>query len=342
MRARIQSTSAPEPSKGPKVTVGGDYRPCVPRADVWDLGSSSFHLLVCDHARGDELSVLLRRRARLNLGASVGARGSIPADRATAAVAAARRLRRALDDTAPDVVVALATAALRDAENGREIVARLEPVVGSPVRVLDGEEEARLCFAGQQAGVWTNGAPTFGVDLGGGSFEVALGTAGRADFAMSAPVGATRLLGELDAPERLGDDGRRQVELRTRRALEPVLEALAAYPGVAKRTVVSGGTARALARLATVRTRERGFAMSSEVNQVELPAGQVDELAARLAQMPLRERLSLPGMPTRRAPMLPIGATILSTLAAELEVERFVVSVWGLREGALLDALSRR
>lgn len=238
--------------------------------------------------------------------------------------------------------MALATAALRDAANGPEVVERLQGVVGQPVRVLDGEEEARLCFVGQQAGVWTGEGPVLGIDLGGGSFEVAVGRNGTVDYATSAPVGATRLGGELGEVERLGEEGRQIVRLRTQGALAPVLFALRAYPGLARRTVVSGGTARALARLVTARTRQRGASGSAEVNQVELPAPQVEELAARLAVMDLQERLVLPGMPARRAPMLPIGATILSALAEALEVERFVVSVWGLREGALLDALSRR
>lgn len=317
-----------------------DYRPSVPRAAVWDLGSSSFHLLVCDHTPPARLEVVLRRRALLNLGASVGAHGSIPAQRASSALAAAKRLHDALQKVGADVVVALATAALRDAANGPEVVARLERVLDTSVRVLDGPEEARLCFVGQQAGVWSSGAPTLGVDLGGGSFEVAIGRFGHVDYAMSAPVGATRLLGELPAQERLDGGARREIEDRTRDALVPVVEALSGYPGTAKRAVVSGGTARALARLATAHTRRGDAVDSSEVNQVELPAGQVDELATRLARMTLEERLAMPGMPARRAPMLPIGAAILSALAAELGVERFVVSVWGLREGALLDALA--
>jgi exopolyphosphatase/guanosine-5'-triphosphate,3'-diphosphate pyrophosphatase len=78
------------------------------------------------------------------------------------------------------------------------------------------------------------------------------------------------------------------------------------------------------------------------VNQVELPTLQVVELASRLAVLDLRERLALPGMPPRRAPMLPIGAAILETFALEMGVDRFVVSEWGLREGALLDAIARR
>jgi exopolyphosphatase/guanosine-5'-triphosphate,3'-diphosphate pyrophosphatase len=78
-----------------------------------------------------------------------------------------------------------------------------------------------------------------------------------------------------------------------------------------------------------------------EVNQVELPSPQVAELSRMLSRLSLGERLALPGISPRRAPVLPIGAVILATVGAELGVERFVVSEWGLREGALLDVLAR-
>jgi exopolyphosphatase / guanosine-5'-triphosphate,3'-diphosphate pyrophosphatase len=284
----------------------------------------------------------MRRRALLNLGFAVGARGSIPPDRLAASIAAATRLRRALDDVRPDVVVALATAALRDASNGSEVVARLERVVGTPVRVLDGEEEARLCFSGQRAGVWIGEGPVLGLDLGGGSFEVAVGNASEITLAMSAPVGATRLQGELATGDPLSEADRSAIQSRTAAALVPVRSALAPYPDVTARTVVSGGTARALARLAMARTRGKASGRSSEVNQVELPTRQVATLASQLARLDLRERLALPGMPSRRAPMLPIGATVLETFAVELGVDHYVVSEWGLREGALLDAIAHR
>jgi exopolyphosphatase/guanosine-5'-triphosphate,3'-diphosphate pyrophosphatase len=284
----------------------------------------------------------MRRRSLLNLGFSVGARGSIPPDRVAASVAAATRLRHALDDVEPDVVVALATAAIRDATNGPDVVARLERVVGTPVRVLDGEEEARLCFGGQRAGVWIGEGPVLGLDLGGGSFEVAVGTNREVMLATSAPVGATRLQGELGTGDPLSDSDRSAIRARTVAALAPVRAALAAYPAVTARTIVSGGTARALARLATARTRGRPSGRTTEVNQVELPIDQVVALASQLARLDLRERLALPGMPSRRAPMLPLGAAILETFAVELGVDHFVVSEWGLREGALLDAISRR
>lgn len=297
---------------------------------------------MCDVDSCGGLEPVLRRRALLNLGLAVGAVGSIPGDRVAASLAAARRLRQAADQVRPDVVVALATAALRDAANGAAVVSRLERVVGTTVRVLDGEEEARLCFLGQRAGVWTGDGPVFGIDLGGGSFEVAVGTATGIDWAASAPVGATRLQGELGASDPLTEADRGAIEARTTAAMVPVAEALSRYPGITTRTVASGGTARALARLATARTHPRSSDKATAVNQVELPAGQVCELADQLTRLDLRARLGLPGMQARRAPLLPVGAVVLATVAEELGVERFVVSEWGLREGALLDALGTR
>jgi exopolyphosphatase/guanosine-5'-triphosphate,3'-diphosphate pyrophosphatase len=240
------------------------------------------------------------------------------------------------------VVVALATAAIRDASNRPEVVARLERVVGTPIHVLGGDEEARLCFSGQRAGIWTGDGPVLGLDLGGGSFEIAVGDAHETTLAMSAPVGATRLQGELGTGDPLSATDRSAIRDRTVAALVPVRSALAGYRGVTTRTVVSGGTARALARLAMARIRGRTSGRASEVNQVELPTGQVAELASQLAVLDVRERLALPGMPARRAPMLPIGAAILETFAVELGVDHFVVSEWGLREGALLEAIARR
>jgi len=309
---------------------------------VWDLGSSSFHLLVCEAGPGATLTPVLHRRALLNLGLNVGERGTIPRDRVAASVAAAKRLRAGLAESRADIVVALATAALRDAANGAEVVERLERVVGTKVMVLGGEEEARLCFIGQCAGVWTGPGPTLGMDLGGGSLEAAVGDALAVAMATSAAIGPARLRGELGTGDPLSVADQVALRARTSEAMAPIAEATAGFPGVSERTVVSGGTVRALARLATARARRRPSAGPGEVNQVELPAGQVVEMAEQLARLDLRGRLALPGMQARRAPLLPVGAAVLATAASALGVERFVVSEWGLREGAILDALSAR
>ena len=158
---------------------------------------------------------LMRRRAVLQLGASLGTTGSIPPDRATAAVAASKRLRHSLDAFGVEVVVALGTAALREATNGPEVVRRLERAIGFAIRVLDGDEEARLCLVGQKASVWTSPGPVVGLDLGGGSLEVAMSDGEGLDFATSLPVGAARLRAALGSADPMTEDQREQAWDRT-------------------------------------------------------------------------------------------------------------------------------
>jgi exopolyphosphatase/guanosine-5'-triphosphate,3'-diphosphate pyrophosphatase len=140
----------------------------VVRGAVWDLGSSSFQVLACKLGPSQTLLPVLKRRSLLNLGLEVGSTGMISPERVRASVTAAKRLRRAIDTVDPDIVVALATAALRDAANGPEVVGRLEKVIGTPIRVLEGKQEARLCFLGQRAGTYVGDEPTLSIDLGYG------------------------------------------------------------------------------------------------------------------------------------------------------------------------------
>ena len=313
------------------------------RVAVFDLGSSSFHLMVVDASRDGVLEPVLRRRSFLHLGTEVARTGGVPADRASTAVRTVHRLRMAAEESGADLMVAMATAALRDADNGPALLARLERVLGCPITLLTGEEEARLCFYGQRAGVWVGTEPVLGLDLGGGSLEAGIGNAEEVLAVASVPLGTARLRGELDSGDRLTEGDRvRLTELAHRRA-EPIREILARYPDAGARTIASGGTVRALARLAMVlhRAVPASHSVSSlQVNQVELPAGQLRELAERLCTLDLDARLALPGVQARRAPLLPIGAVVLATLVDDLGLQRLVVSDWGLREGAVFGALN--
>jgi exopolyphosphatase/guanosine-5'-triphosphate,3'-diphosphate pyrophosphatase len=313
------------------------------RVAVFDLGSSSFHLMVVDASREGLLVPVLRRRSFLHLGTEVARTGGVPADRAASAVRTVRRLATACEEAGVDVVVALATAALRDADNGSRLISRLEQVLGSPITLLTGEEEARLCFLGQRAGVWVGKDPVMGLDLGGGSLEAGIGTIDEVLDVASVALGTARLRGELGTGELLTPADRVAITSVTLARAEPIRDMLARNPRAGGRVIASGGTVRALARLAMGLHRSlqaSASASSLHVNQVEIPAGQLFELADRLATLDHDARLALPGVQTRRAPLLPIGAVVLSTLVESLGLQRLVVSEWGLREGAVIGALS--
>ncbi|HVC68595.1 MAG TPA: hypothetical protein VND44_13450, partial [Acidimicrobiales bacterium] len=98
------------------------------RVAVFDLGSSSFHLMVVDASRDGRLEPVLRRRSFLHLGTEVARTGGVPGDRSALAVRTVKRLHVTAEDAGVDVVVAMATAALRDADNGERLIARMERI----------------------------------------------------------------------------------------------------------------------------------------------------------------------------------------------------------------------
>ena len=297
--------------------------------------------MVVDAFRDGRLVPVLRRRSFLHLGTEVAKTGEVPRERSTAAVAAVRRLQEAADKAGADVTVALATAALRDATNGARVLAQLERELGTPITLVSGDEEARLCFIGQRAGVWVGADPVLGFDLGGGSLEAAVGTADSVLAVTSVALGTARIQGEFSTGDVLSAEERRAISDVAVARAEPIKAMVVGEPMAARRVIASGGTVRALAKLAMgIHRPPPASGASTSVNQVEVPAGQLAELADRLASLDLESRLALPGIQARRAPLLPIGAIVLSALVEHLGLSGLVVSEWGLREGAILDRLA--
>ena len=170
-----------------------------------------------------------------------------------------------------------------------------------------------------------------------------IGTIDSVDSVASVALGTARIRGELDTGDRLTTAERAAIAQLALERSGPIADMLERTPGAAERVIASGGTVRALARLAMGlhrTTPRRSSSGTSSVNQVELPAGQLRELADRLATLDLDARMALPGIQAKRAPLLPIGAVVLSTLVDHLGLRGLVVSEWGLREGAVLDGLA--
>ena len=336
-----------------KISGAAEPRP-VARVAVFDLGSSSFHVLVADVTDSGDIRAVARDREMLHLGAVVSRTGRVPKAELRRAIEVVRRLRAVVDGVGADRVIGLATAALRDASNGGEVVDELSRWAGVPIRLLDGEAEARVVFAGQLAGAsrmglnWPDdGQDSFlGIDLGGGSLELAVGGPGGVIWATSADVGVARVHGALNLSDPLGAKGRYKVAEYTSGALDAAGGGILGHSYLA--VLASGGTSRALARL--VRAAEipgqAGIGQSDLDGDEEagthgmvMSAAKLGDLAAMLARSTESQRLAMPGVQARRAALLPIGAAIIAEVTRRLGVSSLVVSDWGLREGAILDEL---
>jgi len=303
------------------------------RLAVLDLGSTSFHLLVADVTRAGRLTPVARERRMLRLGAVIAAEHAIPEEIGGLALQAAVELAEAARAAGAASILPVGTAALRDASNGPELADRIGTALGAPVRIVAGEEEARLMFGAFRRRVLLPRGPALGVDLGGGSLELAVGTEHALPLEATLPLGAARLHREL-----VERDPMRNREARG--ITDRVGSLLASLPPEWDRVrpelaVAAGGTARALGQLAV---GMRGMRPAATINELRVSLDELRALTEVLVRASHDERLQLPGIQRKRADLLPTGALILTALAEVLELDGYTLCDWGLREGVLLDA----
>ncbi|MGH8874148.1 MAG: HD domain-containing protein [Acidimicrobiia bacterium] len=301
------------------------------RAAVIDLGSNSFRMLVASVAGNGHITPVLREREMLHLGAVMAREGSIPSHEADRAVSAARNLANLADRIGVDATFPVATSAIRESSNQDEIVARIETAIGSSVRVLDGLDEARLSYLGAQAAVAVEG-PTVVLDLGGGSLEVAAGDGTEMARGWSFPLGVSRLHSLCADWPIVGEAEASCLRSRVSEALRGTTEA----PG---RAVAIGGPVRAVAE-AVVR-QAAGWRPPS-LNRLDVSRSQVAELTARLTPLTPEQRIERFQVKASRAERLATAGIILETALDALDLDGFLMSDWGLREGVLLDAVGAR
>lgn len=283
-----------------------------------DIGSNTTRLLVaeCDGRGG--LVPQHEERAFTRIGSSLDERGAIPVEKLSeVAVTVARQLESARSHGA-EQVVCVATAGVRRAANGDDLVSRVAATCPDlDVRVLSGEEEARSAFAGA---IWGLGADASGrrlvvADVGGGSTELAAGVApGAVDWWVSLPVGSA----ELVRSEHLSDPPRRQEVDTAREHIGSVFAEL--VPPPADLVIAVGGSASSLRRFAGGVLDQRAF----------------QRALALLQSFPSAELAAHSRIDVARVRMLPTGILILEAISKLFGSPLQIVTA-GLREGLLLS-----
>lgn len=279
---------------------------------VVDVGSNTIHLLV-GKVEGGAVLPVTGEKISARLGAGVEKTGRLDDERlALAAEAISLFAGIAALNGAPSPEI-LATSAVRDAQNGPELVERVREGTGLSMRLISGEKEAALGFRGALSAVGREG-PVLVVDLGGGSAQLILGEASEGpEKRVSLPLGTNRTTerfveGDPPTDEELG-------ALR-----EHVPQLLPDWDVGEAEVVAVGGSARAMLKITNDGlTVERLWRLSAEVR--EGPSGVL-----------AREQ----GLAPERARVLPAAITTLAAILEHFGKEELIVARGGIREGTLL------
>lgn len=310
-----------------------------------DIGTNSFHMVV---ARVGELSiggdfagpafeVIAREKEMVRLGSSSGDMKQLSDDAIDRGVLALKRLVKIAAIHDADVV-AVATSAVREAENADVFIDRAFNEAGVVVDVIAGVEEARLIHLGVLQAVPVFDQRLVLIDIGGGSTEILVGEQGETLAAGSLKLGAIRLTRRFFRGERLHPGAVESCRRHIRSVLAPMVRDVErAGFGVA---IASSGTAETVASLVN---SQRGSASLRTFNNFMMSRDEIsDAVRALIAAGSVDERKVLPGMDPSRADIILAGALILEQAVIELGIDEIVISDNALREGVLLDALSRR
>jgi exopolyphosphatase / guanosine-5'-triphosphate,3'-diphosphate pyrophosphatase len=302
----------------PSPASGGGSAWGLGRIAVIDVGSNSLRLVVYEQL-GATLFPLLNEKVMCALGRGIAATGRLNPDGVTLAFANLQRFVALARALSVDHLAIIATAAVREAEDGTDFAAEIEARCGVPVRIIDGGEEGRLSAAGVLAGI----PDADGVvgDLGGGSVEL-VRVDGRAEPAIGA--GISLPLGPLRLAE-FGEN-RKAVTEQIERALGTAAVLRESAGGA---LYLVGGAWRAIARLHIEQSRYP-LHIIHQYTIARRPAEAFLDVVAAQSRRSL-ERVT--GMSRRRLEVVPLAATILRRLTAVGKPDRLVFSAFGLREG---------
>lgn len=303
-----------------------------------DIGTNSVHMVIARVGPDGRMEILEREKDMVRLGRSAGDMKELAPDAMDRGVAALQRCRSMADAHGAELA-AVATSAVREAENRSEFLDRAWDEAGVSVEVISGFEEARLIHLGVLQSLPLFEDRVLLCDIGGGSTEVLLGNRGDVLASRSFRLGAIRVTERFLAKDPVKP---KHVE-RCRQHAETILTAFGTEVAEAGFDTVVGasGTIETVVAMAlAARGEESGL---RTLNGQRISADEVTEVVELLAATPdQKERASLPGMDAKRADILLGGAVILEQFVRCFGVEELVFSDYALREGVLLDQARRR
>ena len=300
-----------------------------------DIGTNSIHMIVVQVRPDLSFEVIDREKDMVRLGAGGLDGRSLTPTAVAAALQTLSKFRRLAESHKVDEIVAAATSATREADNGGDFIAAVDRETGIKIKVIPGAEEARLIHLAAAYGVDVGSSTACVVDIGGGSVEVTLGTASQLKVGKSFKTGVIRLTEKFVKSDPLDKRDERRLVKFIQREMQSYLSDLA-RKGF-DRVIGTSGTILSLGAL--VLTEDQG--RFEEVRNQRVSARSLHRMRKRLVEANLQDRLRIPGMDPRRADLSVAGAVLFDTIIRGLGAEEFTLCDLALREGLVLDYIHR-
>lgn len=282
--------------------------------------------MIVSRYENGELQTINRVREMVRLAAGMTDCGKISADASERALDCIRRFGKLTQDMHADVVRAVGTNALRRATNAGEFLCAAQDILGHPIEVISGEEEARLVYIGATHSVPDLNGQRLVVDIGGGSTELILGENFEPGVLHSLEMGCVVLTEAFFPGGKITEKRWQRAKRAAIKKLKPIRSSLTGWD----EAVGTSGTIRCIRRVLVENDwASRGIQQKplKKLGQYMIDKGHVD-------------KLDLSGLTSRRAPVFAGGVVILQAIFAQLNIASMRTSAGALREGLIYDMLA--
>jgi exopolyphosphatase/guanosine-5'-triphosphate,3'-diphosphate pyrophosphatase len=304
-----------------------------------DIGTNTLRLLIAETGPDSYREIGSDRRIT-RLGQDLDRTGVLSRDARERSINALADFSASINQHAVRHVDAVGTSALRKASNSREFIAEVKNRTGLDIRVITGEEEARLTLLGVSRALHDARndflCSALIIDIGGGSTEFIITHPGRVPVVVSLPLGAVYLTERFikhDPPSAIELDSLRTV---VREELDK--QSTVVHPDPAS---VLAGTAGAITTLAAMDQKLVEYD-PDRINRSMLTRSAIDGMVRMLRESTLQERGDIPGLEHGREDIILAGAVVTQEIMERFGFSTMLVSDWGLREGIVFDLYEKQ
>lgn len=306
------------------------------RLAVVDIGTNSIHMVLAEIDPDGVYKILDRFKDMTRLGDGTFQAQRLSEDAMARGLEVLRNLTTLARNKGYDRIVMTATSAVREAKNGGEFIERVARETGIRVRVVTGQEEARLIYLGVRYSMELGEHPSLIIDVGGGSVELIAGNRKKMLQAQSLKLGAIRLKDQFLAhdPPTKGEIRHLQQQIEKQIASALTLFRLNDFHSI----IASSGMAGNLAEIIYLRRTGQPI---PQLNLATFTVKELRNVEEILTTSSAKNRLALPGLDPRRVDTLLPAAAVIRHLMEQVGLKEITISDKALREGVIYDFIEK-
>jgi exopolyphosphatase / guanosine-5'-triphosphate,3'-diphosphate pyrophosphatase len=309
-----------------------------PRIAAIDIGTNSFHLVIAEVDRDTgKFNILGRQKETVRLGSGSSDMKLLSNEAMYRGFETLKRFK-ALADSAGAPVRAIATSAVREAENQLDFIYKAKNETGVKIEVASGIEEARFIYLGILQALPVFSKKILLIDIGGGSTEFLIGFKREIIYDNSIKLGAIRMTNRFFNNDKIDNKAVKECRKFIKGTMNPVIRQIKQFDFEV--VIGSSGTILNIANIINV---SKGNLPDSRLNNFQFTSDELSEAAERILEAKtVKQREKIPGLDTDRADIITGGVLILEQIFKELKIKELTVSEYALREGILMDTIENK